>query len=379
MKRSFMMFAKAKQTIIFSIVAVLVSTFALYGVPIFAQSEEALRGNIDQVEAEIQANQDRLAEIEGEVATLEGRISQLNTEIDTANKQIRLTELKIAELKLEIEKTELELEQRKSILAESVRTLYKRGESTTFELLITSDSYSEFIDEQEYLSRLKQAVQESAEKVRELRDQLEEQRQKQEDLLASQQAQRTVLNQKRDEQQQLLANTQGEEARYQEIVATLEEQRRQAQKELEDFLAAQNYVSLGYVEAGTNVGLVGSTGFSTGPHIHFAIYDGSSFLDPGGSGGVLNYGYQWPLPNSGAESITQGFGCVAPPSWYVTKCNGGANSFHSGLDISGWYGDPVRAAGAGDIIFRGWLGGYGNTVIIDHGNGQFTYYPHLLE
>jgi murein DD-endopeptidase MepM/ murein hydrolase activator NlpD len=37
----------------------------------------------------------------------------------------------------------------------------------------------------------------------------------------------------------------------------------------------------------------------------------------------------------------------------------------------------VVAAEAGGIIFAGWLGGYGNTVIIDHGGGYSTLYAHL--
>jgi len=355
------------------------AAFVFYGLPVIAENESELRDSIESVEAQIRANEEVLENLEAQAATLAGRVQQLNTEIDTANKQIELTALKVKELTQEIVKTEAELEQRKLILAESVRTLYKRGESTTFELLITSDSYSEFIDQQEYLSRLKQAIQDSAEKVRDLKNQLEDQKQEQEDLLAKQRAQKKVLQQKRDEQALLLKQTQGEEAKYQNILDDLTEQRRQAEKALQDFLASQNYVSLGYVEAGTNVGLVGSTGYSTGPHLHFAIYDGIGFLDPGGAGGNLNHGFQWPMPSSGPEDISQWYGCVAPPGWYIQSCNNGLNSFHSGLDISGWYGDPVRASGAGDIIFRGWLGGYGNTVIIDHGNGLFTYYPHLLE
>ena len=52
--------------------------------------------------------------------------------------------------------------------------------------------------------------------------------------------------------------------------------------------------------------------------------------------------------------------------------------FHSGLDLVAPAGTPVRAAGAGTVTFAGWnAGGYGNLVVIDHGNGVSSWYAHL--
>lgn len=53
--------------------------------------------------------------------------------------------------------------------------------------------------------------------------------------------------------------------------------------------------------------------------------------------------------------------------------------FHKGLDIAVAYGSDVRAAAAGTIIFSGVKGGYGNCVIVSHGNGLATLYGHLSE
>jgi len=53
--------------------------------------------------------------------------------------------------------------------------------------------------------------------------------------------------------------------------------------------------------------------------------------------------------------------------------------FHKGLDIAVAYGSDVRAAAAGTIIFSGVKGGYGNCVIISHGNGLATLYGHLSQ
>jgi murein DD-endopeptidase MepM/ murein hydrolase activator NlpD len=51
--------------------------------------------------------------------------------------------------------------------------------------------------------------------------------------------------------------------------------------------------------------------------------------------------------------------------------------FHKGLDIAVAHGSDVRSAAAGKVIFAGVKGGYGNCVIISHGNGLDTLYGHL--
>jgi murein DD-endopeptidase MepM/ murein hydrolase activator NlpD len=49
---------------------------------------------------------------------------------------------------------------------------------------------------------------------------------------------------------------------------------------------------------------------------------------------------------------------------------------HEGIDIAVPSGTPVAAAASGTVITAGWLGGYGNLVVIDHGNGLATAYGH---
>jgi murein DD-endopeptidase MepM/ murein hydrolase activator NlpD len=51
--------------------------------------------------------------------------------------------------------------------------------------------------------------------------------------------------------------------------------------------------------------------------------------------------------------------------------------FHSGIDISAPRGTPVRAAAPGEVLFEGWMRGYGRVIIIDHGRNFSTVYAHL--
>ena len=85
-----------------------------------------------------------------------------------------------------------------------------------------------------------------------------------------------------------------------------------------------------------------------------------------GGGGSLN----WPVPTPPAV-MTSAFGYRIHP---IT----GNVRHHSGVDLAGDFGDTIYAAGDGivDVASVGDNGGYGNLVIIDHGNGLKTYYGH---
>ena len=79
---------------------------------------------------------------------------------------------------------------------------------------------------------------------------------------------------------------------------------------------------------------------------------------------------QFNLPSN--APITSGFGYRMHPIL-------GYMRFHSGVDFGADYGSPILAADRGVVIFAGWYGGYGNAVILDHGNGITTMYAHAQE
>ena len=59
----------------------------------------------------------------------------------------------------------------------------------------------------------------------------------------------------------------------------------------------------------------------------------------------------------------------------LSKCS----HFHEGLDIGATLGDPVFSIGAGQVVFTGYYLGYGNLVVVKHGEDISTHYAHLSE
>jgi len=70
--------------------------------------------------------------------------------------------------------------------------------------------------------------------------------------------------------------------------------------------------------------------------------------------------------------ITSHFGAFTDPKYTVVN-------FRSGIDIEAERGEPVKSVVAGKIIYSGWFKGYGNMIIIDHGESYYTVYAHLEE
>ena len=85
----------------------------------------------------------------------------------------------------------------------------------------------------------------------------------------------------------------------------------------------------------------------------------SSSVVPAPTGAASAAGFVWPVHGV----LTSGFG------WRWGR-------MHEGVDLAVGSGTPVVAAAAGTVIVAGWYGGYGNLVVVDHGNGVSTAYGH---
>ena len=90
---------------------------------------------------------------------------------------------------------------------------------------------------------------------------------------------------------------------------------------------------------------------------------------PLGLGDILNLANApslWPV----VGPVTSSFGEREDPF-------NGEGAFHTGIDISSHFGDPVRATADGTVETAGLASGYGREIVIDHGYGVKTLYGHL--
>jgi murein DD-endopeptidase MepM/ murein hydrolase activator NlpD len=85
----------------------------------------------------------------------------------------------------------------------------------------------------------------------------------------------------------------------------------------------------------------------------------STAIVPGPTGAPSAAGFIWPVHGV----LTSGFGY----RW---------GRMHEGIDLAVSSGTPVVAAASGTVIVAGWMGGYGNLVVVDHGGGVSTAYGH---
>jgi septal ring factor EnvC (AmiA/AmiB activator) len=91
---------------------------------------------------------------------------------------------------------------------------------------------------------------------------------------------------------------------------------------------------------------------------------------PGPAVGLGRERGQLPWPAEGR--VVTGFGRETHPRF-------GTETVRSGIDIEAVEGTPIRAVATGTVAYRGWLKGYGNLLVLDHGDGYYTLYAHASQ
>lgn len=300
-----------------------------------------------EVNQKLQESNNKLNYVQSEMSTTLQKVEELEDSTNDYQKKYDDLEAKINSLSSELEKTnnilndvQEKYDRKERLLKKRVVALYEAGDTAYIDLLLSSNSIVDFISNYfmigelvEYDDMLLQEIDDVKGKIEKTKAAQEKQ---QKELKTSQiQINRTKI---------LLDNTRMIKENY---IMQLSDEEKVLQQQIEQYKIEQAAIEAKIIEAT----------YYTGP------------ITINYTGGVMI----WPITVQQA-SITSPFGNRLHPIQGVYKN-------HTGMDISasGIYGTPVVAALDGIVTFAGVLGGYGNCVMINHGNGIVTLYGHGSE
>jgi len=294
-----------------------------------------IQNQIKDVEKQITALFALINKLSAQLTAQQALIDSTQAQVDALDAKIRLTEA-------DITRRQAHLQIRETLFDNRVRSIEKHGSINYLALALSSTSFNQLIDRLITAQTIIQAdhrllddLRLEKAQIQALNDQLTQQRADEAALLVKQQAQKAQLLQLKAQQQAALAFKQQLDAQY---------------KAEADALAAQQ------AEINAQV----------------AADEAAYAAEASGSGGGTGQ-FGWPL---NPHWISQYYGCSNYPfEMYWPACP--SKHLHSGIDIAEPYGSPVMAADNGVASVYSTCCGYGNYVILTHGNGYSTLYGHL--
>lgn len=338
---------KTHQKILSAAIASLLLTGAV--VPSIADDLEDelqdIQGQID----ESRSSQESWQQVIEDVAV---KLKAIQADLDAANARLKSIQDEQAKVNAEIRQTEEEirkaqayLEQRQKVLNLRVRSIYKFGQLNYLEVIMGAKSFSDFANRLELLKRIIQSdyslileIQDQKAKIEAKKAELEQDRARLDALAEEAKKVQAEVAKKKAEQQRVLDNAKANKA----AAAQMEQ----------DLIARSNAVKdliqerIRQAEAARQAQQEESGGSDDN------YVQGTGQLS-------------WPCS-----------GVITSPYGYRTHPIFGRTIYHSGMDIGVDYGTPIHAADSGAVIYSGWISGYGNAVIIDHGGGMQTLYGH---
>jgi murein DD-endopeptidase MepM/ murein hydrolase activator NlpD len=297
------------------------------------EHKATLNEQISDLDGRLTAIEDKLAALGDRIEVVEEKLSITREKLDVLRDELRLKKLELAEAQ-----AELELEQRN--FAERAVLSYKSDDLDYVDVLLASSSFEDLISRANVIHDLlggNDALVGGLEKARDEVDAEKDALARREGAVAD--AAR-VLQQKSDE----LAALRAAQAASQAAALAVRRQKQGALKGVnKDLAELERQEDQILAESAALTGVInGSSGSGQGT-------------------GDLMYPVNGPI--------------TSPFGWRIHPILG-YRKFHTGVDFGVGYGTPIRTADSGTVIYSTWMGGYGNVIIVDHGNGLSTLYAH---
>ena len=282
------------------------------------------RKEMDDLKNQLNNIKNQKANTQQQKNLLDQRNAALQEEINLLEEQIDVTTRSIAANEaLEKQQTEL--------FHKQIRSEEEQGTISYWSVLFKATSFSDLVSRIDFINEIVRYNQQVIKNLRDTRQQLADDKAALEEQNESLTASKKELEGEISESMRLLAEyiktEEGKQAEYDAIKAE--------EEALDDLMAAAEAKAR---ELGLN-DIAGTVG-----------------------------GYIWPC--NGIRWITSMFGGRQSPG-------GIGSTNHKGVDIGTPMGTPVLAAKSGTVTWASWNGGYGNCIIISHGNGNSTLYGHL--
>ena len=340
--------------VVFTLVLALVFAASAAG-----QDPETEKAQVDQRIAELQAEISAAKDEEGvltsqlgavvselraaqsAVEQAEGSLDALEAELASEQSRLELLTALLGEQTRRLRRLQDEYRRAVKILEERVRAIYIEEEPDALSVLVSATTFGDLIDGYEFVNRIGLQDRRIAGQVETAKLRAAEKRRATEHTQRLTAATVSVIAARTDEARTVrseLASNRDTLAAAQRLkqsaLASSRETREEYLQEV-DALAAQS------------------------ASLAAAIREAQAGASSTGTGAPSASGFIWPVNGT----VVSGFG------WRWGR-------MHEGIDISASTGTPIWAAAAGTVIHAGWLGGYGNLVVVDHGNGLATAYAH---